>query len=170
MLGTRVVAEGIAAGLALALGAAAAAAPLPDAEVRSVFAVLSPDGTEAERAKAIRAIARAGDKRFIAPLVDLMRFARSTNELPLVIETLRALAGPGAPGADWAEWVELIGRRADLKPPPGYAGWKGVLHSSIDPRFVEFLRDDAPARVRIEEVQWGGVRLDGIRRSSIRSC
>jgi hypothetical protein len=156
-------AAGIAAGLALALGAGlATAAPLPEAEVRRVFAALSPYQNEAVRAEALRAIARARDARFIAPLVDLMRFPRSTNELPLIIDTLRALAGPRSPGADWAEWVELIGRRPDLRPPAGYVGWKGFLHSSIDPRFAELLREGVPARVRVEEVQWGGVPVDGI--------
>lgn len=127
-----------------------------------MFGALTPDGTEAERASAIRAIAQAGDRRFIAPLVDLMRFPRSTNEGPLVIDTLRKLAGAGAPGASWPDWVEYVGRRPELKPPPGYVGWKGVLHSTIDARYLQFLRDDAPARVRIEEVQWGGVPVDGI--------
>ncbi len=150
---------------ALVLGLApafAAAAELPAAEVRRIFAVLSPDGTEADRARAIRAVARARDARFIAPLVDLLRFARSTNEGPLLIDTLGKLAGPGAPGANWPDWVEYVGRRSDLKSPPGYVGWKGVLHSAIDPRYTELLRDGAPARIRVEEVQWGGVPLDGI--------
>lgn len=141
-------------------GALAADLPLP--EVRRVFGALTPDGTEAERASAIRAIAHAGDRRFIAPLVDLMRFPRSSNESPLVIDTLRELAGAGAPGANWPDWVEYVGRRPELKPPPGYADWKGVLHSTIDARYLQFLRDDAPARVRVEEVQWGGVPVDGI--------
>lgn len=155
LLGTACIAAALAAG-------GAAAADLPDAEVRNLLGVLSPDGTESERAQAIRAIARARDARFIAPLVDLMRFARSTNELPLIVDTLRALAGARAPGADWAQWVEWVGRRADLRPPPGYASWKGILHAPIDLRFAEFLHDEAPARVRVEEVQWGGVRVDGI--------
>ncbi|MEW6689161.1 MAG: DUF3179 domain-containing protein [Pseudomonadota bacterium] len=154
---------GFALALSLLAGSAGpSAAPLGESEVRGVLAALSPYGTEAERASAIRTIAGARDARFIAPLVDLMRFARSTNELPLIVDTLRALAGTGAPGADWAQWVEFVGRRSDLGVPPGYAGWKGVLHSPIDSRLAEFLRDDAPARVRIEEVQWGGVRVDGI--------
>lgn len=151
----------LAACLALA-NVGAPAAELPLREVRRVFGVLTPDGTEAERASAIRALAQAGDRRFIAPLVDLMRFPRSTNETPLVVDTLRKLAGPDAPGADWPDWVEYVGRRPELRPPPGYADWKGVLHSTIDARYLQFLRDDAPARVRIEEVQWGGVAVDGI--------
>lgn len=151
----------LGAALALAFaGVLAAELPLP--EVRRVFGALTPDGTEAERADAIRTIARSGDKRFIAPLVDLMRFPRSSNESPLVVETLRKLVGPGAPGANWPDWVDHVGRRPELKPPPGYAGWKGALHSSIDARYLQFLRDDAPTRVRVEEVQWGGVPVDGI--------
>ncbi|MGQ0509628.1 MAG: DUF3179 domain-containing protein [Betaproteobacteria bacterium] len=148
---------------AIAIGVAGAqAAELPLKEVRRVLGALTPDGNMAEREDAIRTVARAGDRRFIAPLVDLMRFPRSTNETPLVIETLRALAGPGAPQATWPDWVDYVGRRPELKPPPGYAGWKGALHSTIDARYLQFLRDDAPARVRIEEVQWGGVPVDGI--------
>lgn len=151
----------LAACLALSV-TGAPAADLSPLEVRRVFGALTPDGTEAERASAIRAIAHAGDRRFIAPLVDLMRFPRSSNESPLVIDTLRQLAGAGAPGASWPDWVEYVGRRPEIKPPPGYADWKGVLHSTIDARYLQFLRDDAPARVRIEEVQWGGVPADGI--------
>lgn len=151
----------LAACLAFSI-AGALAADLPLLEVRRVFGALTPDGTEAERASAIRAIAHAGDRRFIAPLVDLMRFPRSSNESPLVIDTLRKLAGAGAPGASWPDWVEYVGRRPEIRPPPGYADWKGVLHSTIDARYLQFLRDDAPARVRIEEVQWGGVPVDGI--------
>ncbi|MFN0162867.1 MAG: DUF3179 domain-containing protein [Burkholderiales bacterium] len=151
----------LAAALAFAL-TGARAAELPPKEVRRVLGALTPDGNEAERASAIRAIAQAGDRRFIAPLVDLMRFPRSSNESPLVVDTLRKLAGAGAPGASWPDWVEYVGRRPELKPPPGYADWKGVLHSTIDARYLQFLRDDAPKRVRIEEVQWGGVPVDGI--------
>jgi len=32
----------------------------------------------------------------------------------------------------------------------------------IDDRFAFFLRDGIPSRIRTEEIQWGGVRVDGI--------
>jgi hypothetical protein len=141
---------------------AAAAAPLSDAEVKRAWIVLSPAGESAAREKLIAGIAAAGDARFVAPLVDLMRFARGTGEQALIVTTLQRIAGPRAPSASWPDWVEFVGRREDLKPPPGYAGWKGALHAAIDPRLGDFLREGAPARVRIEEVQWGGVTVDGI--------
>jgi len=151
--------------LAVALFASAApalAAELPGKDVARLFGLLVPDADTATRQRAIREIARARDRRFIAPLVDQMRFAGSRDELLLIISTLETLAGGEAPAADWAQMVAWVGRRADLKPPPGYVGWKGELHAAIDPRLREFLREGVAATVRIEEVQWGGVPVDGI--------
>ena len=47
---------------------------------------------------------------------------------------------------------------------PGYAGWKGVLLSLAvdDPAFQRFLKPDVPSRIRLDEVVWGGVKVDGI--------
>ncbi|MHC4673613.1 MAG: DUF3179 domain-containing protein, partial [Planctomycetota bacterium] len=44
----------------------------------------------------------------------------------------------------------------------GFTGWKGRLLSVIDPGFGRFLDDGWPARIRVEEILWGGVRVDGI--------
>lgn len=64
-------------------------------------------------------------------------------------------------GLNWAEWVEWYGA-TDIEPPPGFTEWKGRLLSIIDPGFGEFLYAGAPARIRVEEIQWGGVLVDGI--------
>ena len=141
---------------------AALAAPLSDKDVARVFGLLVPDADTATRQRAIREIAQARDRRFIAPLVDQMRFVGSRDELLLIADTLKALAGADAPAMNWADMVVWLGQRPELKAPPGYVGWKGELHAAIDPRFREFLREGAPSTVRIEEVQWGGVRVDGI--------
>jgi len=140
----------------------APAAPLPDKDVARLFGLLAPHADTATRQRAIREVARARDARFIAPLVDQMRFVGSRDELLLIVETLKLLAGADAPAANWADMVVWLGSRPELKAPPGYVGWKGELHAAIDPRFAEFLREGAPAIVRIEEVQWGGVPVDGI--------
>ncbi len=154
-----------AALLALALlgaGEPARAATLPDREVARIFGLLVPDADTATRQRVIREIARAGDRRFIAPLVDQMRFVGSRDELLLIADTLKQLAGTAAPATDWAAMVVWVGERPELPAPPGYAGWKGELHAAIDPRFRDFLREGVATTVRIEEVQWGGVRVDGI--------
>jgi hypothetical protein len=64
-------------------------------------------------------------------------------------------------GLDWAAWVEWYGA-SDIEAPPGFTEWKGRLLSIIDPGFGEFLYAGAPSRIRVEEIQWGGVLVDGI--------
>jgi hypothetical protein len=106
------------------------------------------------------------DKRFIAPLIDLMRFTRNREEYAAIVETLRALTGEKLDAASTDAWERAIvwyGERGELKPPPGYTAWKGELHARLlDPRFKEFLYEGAAATVRLEEVVWGGVKVDGI--------
>ncbi len=89
----------------------APAAPLPDKDVARVFGLLAPHADTATRQRAIRELARARDARFIAPLVDQMRFVGSRDELLLIVDTLKLLAGPDAPAANWADMVVWPGSR-----------------------------------------------------------
>ncbi len=119
-----------------------------------------------ERLALLRELAKAKDKRFIAPLIDLMRFARTSQEYIAIVETLRALTGekldPKATDT-WERMIVWYGERGELMPPPGYTAWKGELHAQLlDPRFKQFLYEGAAATVRVEEVVWGGVKVDGI--------
>ena len=111
----------------------------------------------------VDAIVESGDERFIAVLIELIRF----NELAVI-------QGPGVPGvlhalkaltgqvfiyvSGWAEWYA----KSDLQAPPGFSQWKGWLLGAIDPRMTEFFQGEDPGRIRSEEVLWGGVRVDGI--------
>ncbi|MEX2197928.1 MAG: DUF3179 domain-containing protein [Burkholderiales bacterium] len=91
-----------------------------------------------------------------------MRFVRGYDELGKVADVLRRLAGPDAPALDWEEMVLFVGRNPQWGTPPGYLGWKGRLYAPIDARFAQLLPEGAKATVRVEEVLWGGVRVDGI--------
>ena len=62
----------------------------------------------------------------------------------------------------WHDLMIWYGERPELKPPAGYIGWKGHLLSLVDPRFRLFLYDRAPAAIRVEEIVWGGVVVDGL--------
>ncbi len=55
-----------------------------------------------------------------------------------------------------------MGRREDLKPKPGYLAYKAELFSRIDARYPKILYDGAPSRIRLEEIVFGGVPLEGI--------
>ena len=47
-------------------------------------------------------------------------------------------------------------------PHPDYAMFKGIWYSQVDPRFQEFFRPGASATIRLDEIDWGGVGVNGI--------
>jgi hypothetical protein len=113
---------------------------------------------------ALEAVLSAQDQRFIAVLIEVMRglevgiFLGTNYET--TVSALETLSGESF-GANWPAWVEWYGR-TDLSPPPGFTGWKGDVLSFIDPGFADFLQDYAASLIRVEEIQWGGVSVDGI--------
>lgn len=113
---------------------------------------------------ALQQILESGDVRFIAVLIELMRAAQigliPLTDYPAAVEALETLSGQQF-GRDWPAWIEWYGG-SQYAPPPGFTSWKGRLLSRIDPRFARFLQDEYPSRIRVEEIQWGGVMVDGI--------
>jgi hypothetical protein len=138
---------------------------LKEEEAARLLQALLPPINSEELTRALNQLSHSKDKRFIAPLIDFLRFVNTTEAYLQVLKTLRALTGEElSPSEDaWEKITIWYGQHAELQPPPGYTGWKGELHARlIDPRFKQFLYDDAPAIARVEEVVWGGVRVDGI--------
>lgn len=135
--------------------------PLPEEEATQLMYDLA-FGSDPQ--KAMDAILTARDTRFIAVFIELMR----ANQIRILqgagygahIGALESLSGQSF-GNDWPAWVEWYGA-TDLVPPPGFPGWKGKILGDIDPAFEDFLRDDLPSAIRVEEIQWGGVVADGI--------
>lgn len=63
-------------------------------------------------------------------------------------------------GDDLGAWREWIWNRA-YDPHPDYAAFKAAVYSRIDPRMARFF--DVPgATIRLDEVDWGGVGVNGI--------
>jgi hypothetical protein len=149
--------------LALACGERPASPPIPDAEVPALYDALT-DGDTAAEERAIARIEAAQDRRFVPVLLELVRAGQmgiggraGYNQRLIALERLSGQAF----GGDWFSWAEWY-QGSELAPPPGFAGWKGRLWSRIDPGFGELIRDDRPTRIRVEEIDWGGIRLEGI--------
>ncbi len=113
----------------------------------------------AHREAALREIVRRGERAAIPGLIDILRFDLFLDSS--VADALGRLSGQSF-GHDWPRWVEWLAEREDLRPHPAYAEWKGALFRLIDPAFGEFLYAGVKHRARLEEIQWGGVRKDGI--------
>lgn len=141
--------------------------PLPDDRVVEILALLlevEPDEAELERA--FDAIEAERDARFIAPLIELMRAgsSRLASWGPSHGVLLRELSGLSfsADWSNWDRWMEWYGQ-TELEAPPGFAAWKGEILAGIDERFTEFLYEGVDASIRVEQIAWGGVLVDGIR-------
>lgn len=109
---------------------------------------------------AMRRIRGQDDERFIAALIETQLMMVENSERVAHVETLEALSGQRL-GRSWFEWRDWYAN-TDLEPPPGFTGWKGSIFARIDGRFRNFLWDDAASTIRVEEVVWGGVSVDGI--------
>ncbi len=102
----------------------------------------------------------AGAREALLPaLVDALFFTVRPLRGEL-LEVLTELTGESR--ERYLDWVEYVGGRQDLEPAPGYAEWKATLLGRIDPGYQKIFYPGAPARIRLEEVVSGGVRLDGI--------
>jgi hypothetical protein len=64
-------------------------------------------------------------------------------------------------GENWFAWIEWYGTTS-YTPPSGFTSWKGRILGVLDPGFADFLQDEFPSTIRVEEILWGGVLVDGI--------
>jgi hypothetical protein len=58
----------------------------------------------------------------------------------------------------WRKWMWALPDNPHLD----YAAFKAELYSRIDPRFRAFFPPQVRAKIRLDEIDWGGVRVNGI--------
>jgi hypothetical protein len=147
------------AGLMLrAAAATAAGSAVSDAEIDlHAHQALSRD--RHERLDAVDWLVKHGDTRAVAPLIQLMRWLPEHGEL--IDGGLAAIAGK-KPGGRWFDWMLWQQEHPEAKPYDGFTGFAAEILALIDPRFGRFVRPDLPFDIRVEEIAWGGVPVDGI--------
>lgn len=68
----------------------------------------------------------------------------------------------GKPSDNLHEWYFWLWNQ-DIQPAAGYANFKADLLQGMDLKFAKYFRDrEDTARIRLDEIRWGGVRQDGI--------
>ncbi len=68
----------------------------------------------------------------------------------------------------WRRWLWAL----PYAPHQDYASFKAELYARIDPRFREFFPSQVETTIRLDEIDWGGVGINGIPplRAPIRSA
>jgi len=136
------------------------------AAVEDFFAATSLDEREAGPARERLAAAwQDGDAALIVDLLDLMRRTSMVNPMSWVrLSRLGAFLGEqtGQPfGVDVAQWQRWLWSRP-YEPHPDYGTFKALLYGQLDERFEEFFRQPLKTAIRLDEIQWGGVAVNGI--------
>lgn len=138
------------------------ATPMTGADEASVYDLLSQlvDGDRRQRREVAEQLVERRDPAVVPGLVDALFFVPRNDRGP-IFKALRGLTGDDA-GRSYLEWVEVVGRRQDIEPAPGYLDWKRHLLSRIDSRYEAVFYPGAPSKIRLEEIVSGGVVLEGI--------
>ncbi len=157
--------------LILAIGApefAVRAASVSDDEI-DAFAHQALSRNPHERLDAIDWLVKHGDARAVAPLIQLMRWVPEHGDLidrGLVAITGRPSGGRPAgerpSGGHWFDWMVWQQLHPEILPYRGFTGFASDLLASIDAQFRRFVRADLLFDIRVEEIAWGGVPVDGI--------
>ncbi|HYE86455.1 MAG TPA: DUF3179 domain-containing protein, partial [Vicinamibacterales bacterium] len=58
----------------------------------------------------------------------------------------------------WREWMWTL----PYEPHPEYARFKGLVYSAIDQRMQRFFPPGVTSLIRLDEIDWGGVTVNGI--------
>ena len=114
-----------------------------------------------KRRRAAQELAQIGPEALV-PLVDAYFFLSSEARAD-ARPVLEELSGVQL-GGRYRDWFTYVGSRQDIATPRGYAGWKGSLFKRVDPAYDRIFGSirQTTVRLRLREVQWGGVPLDGI--------
>ncbi|UUX51315.1 DUF3179 domain-containing protein [Nisaea acidiphila] len=111
-----------------------------------------------ERERAFDRVRASGDRKFIAPIVQWLRFFGPQE---IALEVLRELSGEDAGDAwhDWQLWIETHPETGTM---PAFDRFKASVLSHIDRNFLLFVQPGVKHEIRLEEITWGGVAKDGI--------
>jgi len=111
------------------------------------------------RAAAIEKLAARNTPDIAAPLIELMPFFPSDADR--IAEILRTVTGADIKTA-WFEWMLWQEANPQIRPFTGYDTVKARFLGQIDLEFLRFVYPGVTSEIRLEEIAWGGVSVDGI--------
>lgn len=135
--------------------------PMTDDEVARL-SELALFGEGTARMDALGRLAARGEPDVAATLIMALRYRRDVaGETAFAFQRTT-----GSEAADWFDAMLWQQAHPEIVPHPSYRTLKLALLERLDPNFLRFLGGDRSLRenldIRLEEIAWGGVRVDGI--------
>ena len=128
-----------------------------DPGLATFFEAISSDESISETA--LRKIAKVWQPSFTIMFVEMLRVSPGLPQQRLLRFLVHQTKQDFA--ADPAKWSESVWR-LPYNPYAHYAEFKGILYSMVDPRMGKFFPPHVAARIRLDQVEWGGVQVNGI--------
>jgi len=155
----------VAACVAYAVAAAAFGQPAEPAVQTFLDAASSSKRRATEAQAEIAAAWKSGYAPMLVDLLDIVERTRDMNRQKFMqpsrlVSFLEQQTGQtlGEDIEKWREWEWA----QPYAPHPSYGEFKGELYAMLDPRFVVFFRAAAQPTIRLDEIVWGGVSINGI--------
>ena len=104
-------------------------------------------------------INRNWDISYVPMLLESIRFFPIRQRAEL-FRVLTSKTGENF-GDDFNAWYRWLWKQK-YQPHPQYGQFKASLYQRIDRRFAEYFQDTDDAKIRLDEIRWGGVVRDGI--------
>ena len=155
----------IAAAAVLLLGCGAGpAAAQPDAHPDIELFLTAAAGSPPDAQRALQQIAAQWRPGYAGMVWDLARLLRPPSprlmSFVTLLQFLEQQTGQrlGQNLGGWNDWVWS----QPYEPHPDYAFLKGQWYGQIDARFTDFFPRGTPSVIRLDEIEWGGVAVNGI--------
>lgn len=143
---------------ALLWGVAGPLGAADEPELDLFFQIVSPNAKEARAARlTVKGAWRNG---YAILLLELMRLVQDQPTKNRIAEFLSELTRQsfGSDLRQWMRWAWTL----PYAPHSRYAEFKGKLYANIDPRMQAFFPPRVASVIRLDQVEWGGVPVNGI--------
>lgn len=151
----------------LVLGLAALLSPGGPAEPKkpwlddeiAYYALHAMSEVRAERERSVAWLEAHGGTEAIPPLIGLLRWIGDGRDRVTV--ALQKLTGEKI-GDKWFDWMLWLQQHPEIEPYHGFGNYLALTFAFTDPEFMRFVHEGVAHEIRLEEIVWGGVRVDSI--------
>ena len=146
--------------LAAALPPSVAGAGVQDTAIDAAIRAML-DSDDVDRIATLAApLMVMGDTGAVAPLIQLLYWLQPELHPPIAAALAQLTRTDH--GESWFDWMVWQQDHPEFVPYAGFTALLSELLQGLDARFARFLYPDMAHSIRLEEIVWGGVSVDGI--------